>query len=87
MLQVFISLPMCKLTILITPCMPNQVLSHNSNGNTGGADILLGSSVDDSVLRHVNRLRDKVGAHVTDQDLVTHIRNTLQKAIVNQTER
>ena len=47
----------------------NQVVSYHDKADAGGADVLLGSGVDDSVLAPVNGLGHEVGGHVADEGL------------------
>ena len=53
----------------ITAVTWDQVISRNDKTQASRADILLCASVDDSILRQIDRLRAEVARHVTDKSL------------------
>ena len=55
--------------------LAEQVVSNDDDGQAGGADVLLGSGIDDSEAGDLDGAREDGGGHVRDQGLVADLRD------------
>jgi len=58
----------------------NKIVSYDDNSDTSGANVLLSTCVDDSVLAPVNGPSHEVGGHIADENLT--LRHLVKREVV-----
>ena len=62
----------------------DEILTGDDDGQTSRADVLLNTTVDDAVLRNVNRLGEEARRHVCDQGYVARLGQLVVDGAVNR---
>ena len=62
----------------------DQILTDNNNLHACRADILLNAAIDNTILRHINRLREEAGRNIGDKDVALCVRQFLILCSINR---